>query len=315
MKQIFIGTMVVFLAIPSLVLGYEIEKNPSLPVENSFIVGPAKIEAEIAEGGVKTVLLNVENRTGRSQTFKISFDDFTAGIEEGETVSIGGGKSEETSLRSFLFVEKKEFTLDHGDRLLLPVTISIPAGTPAGTRLGAVLVSSAKIVDRITDDARAYSATNVVGQIATLVFVNVPGNVNAEGKLEAIKTKNNVRIFWGAPINLQILFRNSGEVYLNPYGKVDVTNMFGRQVSSYVLDPWFTLPNSLRTREIVLSKGLTFGKYTAIAYLNRGYGDIVDEKRISYFVFPPGYVVLIIIFVSALLYGVKKIFTRNRAVV
>ncbi|OHA89566.1 MAG: hypothetical protein A2741_00615 [Candidatus Zambryskibacteria bacterium RIFCSPHIGHO2_01_FULL_43_27] len=300
MKQILTGLILLALSIPSLALGYEIEKNPSLPVENGFIVGPAKIETEIAEGGVKTVLVNVENRTGRSQTFRISFDDFTAGNQDVEAVRIGADEANKSSLKNFLYVEKKEFVLNHGDRLLLPVTITIPAGTPAGTKLGAVLVSSEKMSDRITDDARAYSAANVVGQIATLLFVNVPGEVKVQGKLEGIKTKNNTRVFFLTPISLQILYRNSGEIYLNPYGKIDVKNMFGRQVSSYILDPWFTLPNSLRTREISLSKGLTFGRYSAHALVNRGYENIVDEMEVSFYVVPPMSLLLLIVVVILL---------------
>lgn len=303
------------LIIPGNVNAYTIEKHEEAPVENRFVVGPAKIEVEVSPGETKIVVLTVENRTGRRQTFTISFEDFVGSKNLEETVALLGSEKSDMSLKDFLFVEKKEFSLEQGDRLILPVNISLSGNASPGGKFGAILVSAKNDSRGISADDRAYIGTNVVGQVATLIFATVPGDTSIQGQLISFATKGQKKFFGTSNISVRLTYENTGNVNLNPYGGITVTNMFGKVVQKIPLDPWYALPDSLRIRDVVIVGDQMFGKYTATAQINRGYGDIVDEKLISYFVFPPGYIVLIIIFVIALLYGVKKIFTRNRAVV
>ena len=94
------------------VYAFTIEQNADAAVENNFVVGPAKLEATIAPGESKTVLISVDNKTGRTQDFSVSFEDFVPSENADQTVELLGEKSSATSLKSFLSVEKTEFTLE-----------------------------------------------------------------------------------------------------------------------------------------------------------------------------------------------------------
>lgn len=264
------------------VYAFEITQNPQMPVEKNFVVGPAKIELNIPAGDSKTTTLLIENRTGKKQTFKISFEDFVAGSGD-SAVSLLGTETSKTSLKNFLFVEKDTFTLNHGERLNLPVTVSIPVNSTPGGKFASVLVSAIAETSRVTESDSAYTGSVVLGRIGSLFFVTVPGDTLSRGELVSLKTKNQKKLFFSNQIPLRIEYKNSGNISLNPYGIIEIKNIFGEVVSKKILDPWYTLPESIRTRDVIV-EGSFFGRYTAVAQVNRGYEDVVDSKSFTFYV-------------------------------
>lgn len=284
---------------PFSVLGFVIENNPSAPVENNFLVGPAKIEKEVEPGESKVVSLVVENRTGKKQNFKISFEDFV-GTNTGESpVELLGEKMSATTLKNFLFVERDVFSLEHGDKATIPVSIAIPGNVPPGGRFAAIIVSAYPSNSSLSATERTYTGALVLGRIAALTFVNVRGESKKEGSLVEFATKQNKKIFFSNNIPFRLVYKNTGEVNLNPYGIIEVKNIFNSVVSETILDPWYALPGSLRTRDVAINKKL-FGFYKATAQVNRGYDDIVDQKEFSFVVIPPVSLIGVILVVIVL---------------
>lgn len=275
-----------------------------MPVENNFIVGPAKIELAVAAGDSKTTTLLIENRTGKKQTFKISFEDFVAGSGD-SAVSLLGTETSKTSLKNLLSVEKDTFTLNHGERLSLPVTVSIPANSTPGGKFASVLVSAIAETNRVTESESAYTGSLVLGRVGSLFFVTVPGDTLSSGELVSLKTKNQKKLFFSNQIPLRIEYKNSGNVSLNPYGILEIKNVFGEVVSKKILDPWYTLPESIRTRD-VLVEGSFFGRYTAVAQINRGYEDIVDSKSFTFYVISNEALALVGILILVALFVIWK---------
>jgi len=283
------------------VYAFTIEQNADAAVENNFVVGPAKLEATIAPGESKTVLISVDNKTGRTQDFSVSFEDFVPSENADQTVELLGEKSSATSLKSFLSVEKTEFTLEQGDRALIPVRISIPVGAEAKGLFGSIIVSAVSQRSTLSDDSRTYSGAVVIGRVGTLAFVTVEGNTNPAGALQSVKTKNNSSVFLKGDVPLRVAFENTGNVNLNPYGVITLKNMWGSVVKTIVLDPWYALPQSVRTRDVEISAPNMFGYYTAVAQVNRGYGDIIDSKNVSFLVISPLAIAMIVLGVLLIL--------------
>lgn len=75
-------------------------------------------------------------------------------------------------------------------------------------------------------------------------------------------------------------------MYVNPYGVIRIKNIVGQEVGEVQVEPWFAMPQSLRMREVVWDRPYLFGYYTAVASINRGYGDIVDTEVLSFWVIP-----------------------------
>ncbi|MBZ9572971.1 hypothetical protein KJA17_02220, partial [Patescibacteria group bacterium] len=146
MKKIFfsilIGGVVVgfLLGIASPVFAFEIQKLTNVPVENDFTLGPGKIEVFLDPGEKVTRTLLITNRLGRVMNFKVEIEDFE-GSPTGERAAVLlGEKRGPYSFKDYLNPELSEFTLAHGERMVLPVEISIPEGMESGGLYGSVLV-------------------------------------------------------------------------------------------------------------------------------------------------------------------------------
>ncbi len=61
--------------------------------------------------------------------------------------------------------------------------------------------------------------------------------------------------------------------------------MFGK-ASPVIIEPWAVLPSALRMHEVDFVSSLFPGYYKAKLELNRGYGDIIDEMSVSFWVLP-----------------------------
>ncbi len=77
--------------------------------------------------------------------------------------------------------------------------------------------------------------------------------------------------------------------------------MFGEEVGQLQLEPWFVLPESTRLREVSWSREFLFGMYTATVYVNRSYGDAIDEMSFTFWILPwkpvaGAFVVLFLVF-------------------
>jgi hypothetical protein len=283
-------------------------KHNDVPVENRFVVGPAKNEAEVPAGDTKEVLIDIENRTGRTETYVISFEDFVGVSDSSQTVKLLGSEKSKTSLRDYLYTPQTFITLNQGDRVRIPITISIPGNETPGGKFASVVVS-AQVEFLQNKTGENGTGASVVGRVATLLFVTVPGNITHDGVTESFRIARGESVFFLSPISFQIAYRNSGTTYENPYGGITIRNIFGKTVGKISIDPWYVLPLTLRTREITFTPKNLFGWYTATLELNRGYGDSVDTKVVSFTVFNPVTLVLLLLVVVSL-----TVYIRRRAV-
>lgn len=278
-------------------------KNPNVEIENVFVVGPAKLEASINPGEGKDVVFSIENRTGKTQVFSISFEDIVSG-DDGEVVNLLGDKKSETSLKDYLFVPKSSIELAHGERATIPVTISIPEGERAGGKFGAVVVSASPSEIGLPVESRTVTGAVVLGRVATLLFVTVEGDVFENGKLSSFGVRPEKIVFDGNVLG-RIVFSNSGNVSLNPYGIITVRNQFGNNVAEIIVDPWFVLPNTIRTRDIEFPK-LPTGRYVVDIQLNRGYENVIDKSSVSFVVVTPFSIAILFVVLFAIGFGARR---------
>ncbi|MEK7552690.1 MAG: hypothetical protein AAB505_01115, partial [Patescibacteria group bacterium] len=76
-------------------------------------------------------------------------------------------------------------------------------------------------------------------------------------------------------------------------------------------DPWFVLPASTRLREIKLDQPLPVGWYRATLTLNRGYGDIVDERFLNLVIWSWSTALAGLLLILVLVCGLIIIFRRR----
>lgn len=289
---------------------YRLDALPNETVFGDFVVGPGKFELELAPGQSQTILLTVANRMGEEKRFSIAFEDMT-GSEQGETaVVLLGDERGPYTLRDYLSVPALEFDVPHAHRAQVPVTVHLPADAEPGGRYGSVVVSTISRDADLNPADGAVPSSAIISRIGTLFFITTPGTVAREGRLVSFSTVGNRALYSTGPISFSVVYENTGSVHLNPYGELRVHNMFGREVGFSALEPWFAMPQSLRTREVSWDRELLFGRYTVTLALNRGYDDVVDELQTSFWVVPWSLVAAIFGILFVVILVLRLIFSR-----
>lgn len=263
----------------------------------SFSLFPAKKELLMSPGQSETVVFTVVNNLGFDQEFEISVDDFSPSTQDNSGVDIGTGPVS-NSLRDYVTIPERVVAIPAGGEARLSILINLPTNATPGSRHGAVLVSA---------ETQSTGQTKLVSRLGSLLFVKVTGEVVEEGELIGFDLiGSNVKT--QPPLMFEIQFENDGNSYLNPYGIIEIKNLFGGTKLILPVDPWFVLPDSERFREIAVKDGWWWGFYRAELSLNRGYGDVIDFAS-TWFVVTP---IWLIIFLSIALISLGLVVLRFR---
>lgn len=278
-----------------------IENLEGTAVKGDFVVGPGKTEVTINPGEEKIVNIIVTNRMGVDRVFNLEVEDFAGSSDIKQPIVLLGDERGPYSLRDYLILSEYSFVLKHGERATVPVKVSIPPDAEAGGRYGSVVISTATTPDK-EGKQKASGSTALITRIGTLFFVTVPGDVKKSGVLKEFNTVNGKKLFSSGKIDFQILYENTGNIHLSPYGEIRVRNILGKEVGRIIIDPWFAMPKSVRLREVGWDRKYMLGLYTAELSVNRGYDDIIDSDSIRFFVFPwkiamPALIVLVLILI------------------
>jgi len=319
MKKLFpqilvIAVMLFGISFP-LVLAYQVEDLNISPGDNDFVLGPGKVELWVEPGEKIIKEFTITNRLGKTMDFKIGIEDMKGSRDPEETVVLLGEEKGPYSLKDYIKPELTEFTLNHGQRMILPVEISIPPDAEPGGLYGSMLVStSPPQVEGGIEGGKAKGQISLISRLGTLFFIRVKGEAREEGSLKDFTVEKSLYEKGSIPLN--ILYENNGDVHLNPYGVIEIRNILGRKIDEIEVDPYFTMPDSVRLREVKWDRELLFGKYTASLSLNRGYQDKIDQKSISFWVVPWKIILSglsgIIVMVSLLVWIVSRFEIRRK---
>jgi hypothetical protein len=306
MKKISLSALIflaVFVFISRGALAYKIETLDGFETKNDFVLGPGKTELFMSAGEGYTKDLIITNRLGKTMKFNVEVEDFSGSKDPEQTVVLSGDEKGPYSLRDYLKPEISSFTLENGQRITLPVTVSIPQDAEPGGLYGSVLVTSSPTDEQAAAEKdKAQGQTKLISRLGTLFFVRVKGDAKEEGLLKDFRVKGQKKFFEKSPVNLEILYENTGNVHLVPYGTIEVTNILGRKIDELNIDPWFVMPGSSRIRNIEWKNDrFLFGIYHAKLSMNRGYGDLIDQKSLTFWVIPwkIAIIVLVAIFILA----------------
>ncbi|NTV21959.1 MAG: hypothetical protein HGB03_00085 [Candidatus Yonathbacteria bacterium] len=296
---LFIVSMLLF---PGFVSAYTIT-HIGASIRGDFVLEPAKIELFTNPGHESVTELQVTNRTDDTLTFSVSIEDMSGSDDPMRPVLLLGDKQGPYSLRDYIKPEIDTFTLKSGERITLPVTISIPLDAEPGGLYGSVLFESRSI-------GQSEEASRTISRLGALLFVRVNGDVAESGALEDFRVSGGSPVsFTQEPIGFEMLYRNSGSVHVNPYGMITVRNLFGLTVGEIEVTPYYAMPESLRYRKVMWEHGPLFGYYTATLEQNRGYDDIVDTRTLSFGVLPWRESLIAFILILFVIFGGRWIIT------
>lgn len=286
-----------------------VEQLDNVQVTGDFVVGPGKVELQLNPGEERQVEMTVTNRMGEDRIFLISTEDFEGTRNINETVRLLGDEASPFTLKDNIIPERNSFILKHGERARLPVRVKVAKNEDPGGKYATVLVST---ISRDSTKPSADGATGgaaIIARIGTLFFVRIPGEVKQDSRLVDFE-KADGNILWSSPdeIRFRILTENNGSVHVNPYGQIRISNFFNAEIIRLKVDPWFVLPDSLRSREYTWKNPRLMGRYEVTAEVNRGYNGIVDEKKIVFYVIPLVPIIGVFILIVVLIFAVRWFF-------
>jgi len=285
--------------------------------QNDFVLEPAKHEVIAVPGESQRQKISVTNRTEKTLEFKIQIEDFVGSTDKEQQVKLLGDEVGPYSLKNFVTPEVSVFTLGSGERITIPVTVSLPEDAAPRGYYGAVIISAEDPGER--DNLEDAPSTEIVTRLGSLFLVRVDGDLVEESDLELFKALGeDKKLYSQHPLGFEFAVQNTGNVHLVHYGQIVVKNIFGKEVERFPINGFFSLPDSIRYQQITWPDSFTLGKYTAVLDVHKGYGDEnlnTHQQQISFWVIPWNVVlplIILIILVVAVSSKLSKRFTVVR---
>lgn len=302
------GGTILFLALATFILlcpaksrAFQIEAMPDTAMIGDFVLNQTKTEARLNPGENGTRNISLTNRSGADLYFTVSVEDFSASDKRGQNIDLLGEQAGIYSLKDYLKPEIAQFVLRHGERITLPVAINIPENAQPGGLYGAVIFSAS-----LSEDANADNGqVKTIPRLASLFFVRVSGDTLEKGELKDFFPSKS--LYFGGPAVFEFNYRNTGNIYLNPYGELRIKDFLGREVYAKWLPPYFVMPQAVRQQKEIFERHGAWGLYQATLKLNRGYGNIIDQKSAYFFILPYQMILILIIAVILLFWLVMRI--------
>lgn len=269
---------------------------------NGFRISPVRAEYVIEKGKSTTLSITLENPSDVSVTAQAVINDFVASDkEDGEPRLIldTNAKPPKNSFRTIAQVTD-EVKLAAREKKEITVTLKVPADANAGGYYGAV---------RFVPVAGAADAGNVglTASVGTIVLIRVPGELIEKANIEQLTAAKNGKatsFFTTGDVGVLARIHNTGDIHVQPFGKVVVKNMFGKKVKEYELNPdkSSVLPDSIRRYEesIAKPKGGWLGRYTIEANVGyaQGSGDVLSVKSAFWYLPVWAIIVLLVLLVG-----------------
>ncbi len=255
----------------------------------SFSLRPSKQEVVLSRGEVANRNIFLKNILGIDSVFSLAVKRISPFQNDANIF-----------FEDLIFLSEHEIKLKNGEEAAIPFTLRIPADAPAGGYYGYILVSAKPAG---TGEARAASA------LGALVFVRVDGPVKEEGRLVSFGSLGSI-VFSRQP-KLQYSFENSGDIFLNPYGKLILTHRLFGNSEMIDLPPRSVLPAKTKIREVILPSLWLPGPYMANLFLNRGYNDEIDAAAFKFWRLPWQFLALVA-FVAILTILAFYLFKKRR---
>jgi len=281
---------------PGFSFAFQKSKMEMIP-QNDFVVEPGKTEISLNPGESVVKNITVTNRINKNVSFKLSTEDFVGTSDPKQPVVLMGDSHSPYSLKDLIVPEINEFSLEFGEKIIIPITISVPLNAEPRGYYGALIVSNDPDKQETENAVEVEGKTKIISRIGSLFLLKINGEGKLEGNIENFKTIGPEKTFYEKrPEGFEIAFKNTGNVHLVPYGTVTIKNMFGKTISTLPVDAYFVLPDSTRYREVKWTDGFSLGRYTATLSLNKGYNNTYENVDLAFWVLP--WKILLIGFIS-----------------
>jgi len=240
---------------------YTVEQHPD-QVTGQLVVSPTKYDLKMKPGETSSQDIVVANRTGKTQTIEFSVEDFEGSEDPAQATVFMGDEDGNWSARHWIEPELGSIVLNQGETITFSAKITVPKGAEPGGHYAALFASS----NMETTDEQG-SAISITSRVGCLFLITVSGNIVEEGNLSPIEAPFFAEY---GPLEIGLVFNNTGNVHLRPMGRIVITNFLGQTVAEIPVKEWVVLPESSRRNLVEWDQHYLFGRYTVRAEITYG---------------------------------------------
>jgi|AntAceMinimDraft_12_1070368.scaffolds.fasta_scaffold00275_43 hypothetical protein len=280
--------------------------------QNDFVLEPAKHEVIAVPGETQNKKISITNRTEQTLEFNIQIEDFVGSTDKEQQVKLLGDQEGPYSLKNFVKPEVSTFILDSGERINIPITVSLPDNAEPRGYYGAVIISAENPDEN--QSLEDSTSTEIVTRLGSLFLVRVDGDLVEESNLELFKALGeDKKLYSQHPGGFELAVKNTGNVHLVHYGQIVIKNLFGKEIERFPINGYFSLPDSVRYQQVIWPNSFTLGKYTAVLDIHKGYGDEnlnTHQQQISFWVIPWNVILPLFLVIIVLVFMFSKLSKR-----
>jgi hypothetical protein len=285
-NRMFMAGALVALGLALVVPGYAFAQGLGIKVQ------PTSIDERLDAGNTVSGEITVTNEMGGEQTYYIGTRNITTMDEVGRPVFADDNNNDENKLASWIVPRSESITVDVGETVTVPYTITVPENASPGSHFAALFVT--REPDLVTE-----SGAGVGFQVATLVHLRVNGDAVEEIAVREFST-NQTLYYNNANVTFTSRIENTGTVYERPQGIISITNMLGQEVKIQggilkLVDDSLReqipgiLPDSERLYSVTWSADdFAIGRYSAL--LSVVYGETskftISDHTVTFWVLP-----------------------------
>lgn len=274
-------------AVCLVVIGFSIHAQKE---NTGLTVHPSNFDLSAKPGTTVPKEIFVDNHSNQAVAITVNLKNFTAQGEEGSVNLTDQDNS--YALAKWITVTPSTATIPAHGSQKFTFTINIPVTAEAGGHFGSIVFATVP-----PKDVKGSGAI-LSQQIASLILMRIPGNVNEQAEVVSLTTDKPFYEF--GPVNFDMRVKNNGNIHIQPFGSLQVKNMLGQTVD-VPIEPRNILPGAIRKIPATLSNKFLLGKYTVSVTASYGSKNQPLVGYVTFYAFPVRYgaiafIVLLILF-------------------
>lgn len=248
--------------------------------DGGYIFAPGRTFLYGEPGETLSFTITLTNKAGQDEIFTLHTRDIGTDPETGGIKFYQPNDSGPHPAKEWITPAVSEIALHHGERVEIPVTITIPEKADAGDHMAAVMLRTKRLIEKA-------GGVKINAYASSLVIITVAGEVVKEGTFLDFAPRKYFN--WNTPVELIGKMQNSGTIYFAPQGTITINNIFGIPVDEMPVPRWHVLRETAHSKVIPWKPKFAFGRYTAttnIQLLSKE-GEIpVSQKETSFWIIP-----------------------------
>ncbi len=237
-------------------------------------VSPAIIEPDeqINPGTSKEYSITIKNLNNNEQTFYLSPRNIVD-MQAGTPVFSESNEKTGMELADWIKLPVNQIKLSPGGSERVVFTMDVPMDASPGSHFGSVFVS--------VDPPEIEKSGAAVGyQVANIIIARVAGEATDSANIRQFATK---RFFHSSKnVDFSVRIENLGNVLVKPTGPVEITNMLGQKVDTFIFneEQASVFPKKIREYQFNWTgEGTGFGRYEAL--ISTVYGEAGAKKTLT----------------------------------